>query len=410
MSNLALLGGEPVSPATRLAEEAVWPPQNETTAKRLNDVYFSKGWGFGSPVIDDFAQAFAAYHGVKHGIFMANGTVTLQVALAACGIGPGDEVIVPAHTWVSTALAVQYLGATPVFVDIEHDTLCLDVDKAAAAITAKTRAIIPVHLHGSMTDMDKVNALAEQHDLKVIEDCAQAHGGQWQGKLLGSLSDVGSYSFQTSKLMASGEGGICITDDDDLADRLFRISHIGYTPGALQGQASSPPETGMLCHNFRGTGFQACVLQEQLNGLDALIDRYEAARNYLETRLQASTKIRFQQRGRCVTRSATYKWVLIFDAPEYRDVSIETITQALNTEGLPVVPAVPPVYQHVLFNLRADQYRISDEGCDQAEAVVEHSVSLLHYFLGVEQSSLETIAEIIEKVMGNLGELRDIKK
>src|SRR6516164_2468986 len=155
MPKLALLGGQPVFELP-LDSSTMWPPVDELTAKKLQDLYYSRKWTAFDETDGIFAQAFAAHHGARHGIFTINGTVTLQCALGACGIGPGDEVIVPALTWYATAMAVHYLGARPVFVDVDPQTLCIDPDKIRAAITERTKAIIPVHLYGSMADMDRI--------------------------------------------------------------------------------------------------------------------------------------------------------------------------------------------------------------------------------------------------------------
>src|SRR3984957_11709791 len=181
MSKLALLGGEPVLPQS-LDWRAFWPPADESTAKKLEELFYSRKWTAFDEMEGVFSQAFASYHGCRHGIFMVNGTVTLQCALGAYGIGPGDEVIVPALTWYATAMAAHYLGARAVFVDIDPKTLCIDPEKIEEAITDRTKAIIPVHLYGSIADMDRIMAIAKEHDLKVIEDCAQMHGGIWDGK------------------------------------------------------------------------------------------------------------------------------------------------------------------------------------------------------------------------------------
>ena len=163
-----------------------------------------------------FSQAFAAHQDAKHALCAANGTVTLEIGLKAVGIRPGDEVIVPAYTFEATAAPVLRLGAIPVFVDVLSDTYCLDAAAAAEAVTARTRAIIPVHLALNMADMDALTALAARHGLKIIEDCAHAHGAKWRNKGAGSIGDIGSFSMQTSKLMTAGEGGVVTTNDDEV--------------------------------------------------------------------------------------------------------------------------------------------------------------------------------------------------
>lgn len=237
----AILGGAPVFPTPL---EFVWPPTDETTAAAIADLYRSGLWSWSGKWEQRAAELLAKTHTARHSMLLANGTVTLEAALHALEVGPGDEVIVPALTWLATAMAVIYVGATPVFVDVEPGTLCLDAAEAADAITPKTRAIIPVHLYGGMANMEAIMALARKHGLKVIEDCAHAHGGLWDGVGLGSIGDAGSFSFQQTKTVAAGEGGALITNDDDLAERLFRFKHIGYAHGSKQGGARQGAAAG----------------------------------------------------------------------------------------------------------------------------------------------------------------------
>lgn len=404
MSTLALLGGEPVFERP-LDWKAFWPPVDETTASKLRELYFSKAWTAFDEAEPAFAHAFATHHGAKHGIFMVNGTVTLQCALAACGIGPGDEVIVPPLTWYATAIAVCHVGATPVFVDIEPDTLCIDPEKIKAALTPRTKAIIPVHAYGSMADMDRIMALAKQHELRVIEDCAHMHGGIWDGKGIGTIGDVGSFSFQYTKTMSSGEGGICITNDAELADRIFRIKQIGYGIGELPRQAKSGPPQDLLCYNFRATAFHPVILHEQLKTLDSRLECYTEAVQYLEARLSQSTQIRFQSPGKKAERQGRFGWVMRFDDAAYADIPIDLIHQALQAEGLPTFRAEGPIYRFVLFNVKPEDYRI-DQPCTVTERVCARSLWLLHPYLGLEKSQVEHIADAIEKVTSHADDLR----
>lgn len=405
MSKLALLGGSPVS-SDDLSANISWPPVKASTGKKVLALYHSQNWGFGNHEEDRFAQAFANYHGAKHGVLMANGTVTLQCALSACGIGPGDEVIVPAFTWFATAMAVHFVGATPVIVDIEKDTLCIDPEKIRAALSPKTKAIIPVHIYSSMADMDAILSIAKEHNLRVIEDCAQMPGGKWNGQGVGSLGDIGSFSFQQAKLLASGEGGICITNDDVLADRLYRLKHIGYGPGMKQGLADSGPEAGLICHNFRITAFQALILSEQLEDFPELLEQHRAAIHYLEKRLREETNIRVQEHGRKATDKSYYIWPLIFDHPDFAGISLLTLQQALQAEGLALGQAAAPVHRHVLFNLEPDQYRIDLDLCPVSEATHARSLALYHYWLNLEPSTIEKVADILVKVANHCDSLR----
>lgn len=403
MSKLALLGGPPVFERA-IDWKSFWPPVSESTAKKLQELYLSRQWTAFGEAEPAFARAFADQHGAKYGVFMVNGTVTLQCALAVYGIGPGDEVIIPPLTWYATSQAVRHVGATPVFVDIKADTLCIDPEKIEAAITSRTRAIIPVHPYGSMADMDHIMAIAKRHDLVVIEDCAHVHGGTWDGRGIGSIGHVGSFSFQQSKTMASGEGGICITNDSEVADRLFRMKQIGYGFGELPHQAKKGVPPGLMCYNFRSTAFQPVILHEQLQSLDSRLGRYVQAVHYLEERLAQSTRIRFQTRERKIGRPGHFCWAMLFDDPAYADIPVEVIQAAILAEGLPLLTAEGPIYRHMLFNLKPHEYRIH-QPCAVTEKTCARLLRLLHPYLGLEMNVLEKIAETIEKVMGNVDAL-----
>jgi len=404
VAELAKLGGPPVFDPP-LYWSDLWPPVTDTGEARLIALYRSRRWtAFDAPE-GRFAAAFATHHDAAHGIFMMNGTVTLQCALAAFGIGPGDEVIVPALTWYATASAARYLGATPVFVDVEADTLCLDTTLIEAAITERTRAIIPVHLYGSMADIDAVLAIAQRHNLRVIEDCAHAHGGRWLGRALGSFGDVGSFSFQQSKTMASAEGGICITNDPGIAERIFRLKHIGYAPADVQRYVTDRPATDLTCYPFRATAFQAVLLEDQLPTLDARLSRYGKSARYLEERLALTTRVRIQKRGRLATCQSYYGLALMFDDPSYACVSIDALRDAIAAEGILLMNCWGAVYDFPLFNFPRSTYRISDR-CPVAESAGRQVLWLHHAYLGLDDAVLDRIVEVIDKVLGQVARLK----
>lgn len=401
---LALDGG---TPAAANLQFPAWPPVSDDAERDLVEIYRSRNWSFGGAHELAFAQEFADAHDADFGVFMVNGTVTLQCALALHGVGPGDEVIIPALTWPATAMAVIYLGATPVFVDVRPDTICLDEAAVEAAITPRTRAIIPVHLYGSMADLDAMKAIAERHDLALIEDCAHAHGGKWNGKGLGSIGAVGSFSFQQSKTMAAGEGGICLTSDESFAEKLYRMKHIGYGPAVRQGAAASGPPEGMPVYNFRATEFQAAILRHQLRELDALIDRYNANAARLEAMLQDVPGVRVQSRGRCSTRQSYYCLLFLFDEEPMKDIPLSLIQQALSAEGLTMLwPTYGVVYKHLLWNVPSANYRIAGD-CRVAEDVgMAHGIAMVHYFLGMSEADIDALGNAIIKVARNADALR----
>ncbi len=204
MSELAVFGGQPAI----TAPWPLWPQCGKRERELLEEVLAGDMWGGTGlgPKITALNDSFAAYCDVRYGAAVANGTVSMELCLMAWDIGPGDEVIVPAYTFMATSMAVHHVGATIVYADIDPQTLNLSPESIEAAISEKTKVIIPVHIAGHPADMDPIMAIAEKHGLKVLEDAAQAHGAIYKGKKTGSLGHAGSFSFQQSKNMQSGEG------------------------------------------------------------------------------------------------------------------------------------------------------------------------------------------------------------
>ena len=228
MSALALTGGNPA----KTKPFPAWPQFDERERQALLGVLDSGVW-WRTPGTQTakFEREFAAFHQARHGVAVTNGTHALEVALLALGVGPGDEVIVPDYTFVATASAVLMTGAVPVLVDVRPDTYCIDCDQSEAAIGPRTKAVIPVHMGGHPADLDRLTDIAARRGLELIEDCAHAHGSQWRGRAVGTFGRMGTFSFQQSKLMTAGEGGIIITNDDN-TERLLRSVHdCGRMPG-----------------------------------------------------------------------------------------------------------------------------------------------------------------------------------
>ena len=407
MANLAVLGGDKLVKEDFTQYFPTWPPRDEETAELLKKTYMDGNWSFNSPAEQEFEKAFAEYHGAKYGIFMANGTTTLECSLVALGVKPGDEVIVPALTWMATALAASYIGATPVIVDVEPTTLCMDPEKMRAAITPKTRAIIPVHVYGSTADMEKILEIADAHGIPVIEDCAHMHGGFWNGRGVGSWGKVGSFSFQQSKTMSSGEGGICITNDPELAEKIFLLKHIGYSRGIPQGQAQRAPE-GLLCHNYRATAFQAVILSQQLKNLKSMIDSYASNAEYLRNAIKDIPGVRMQAPGRLATPQGYYSFHLIFDGEPFKDIPKAIINEACGAEGFPIGNGTHgPVYKASLFNLNLEkgEYRIPDGRCAVCEELFPRTLGSAHNVL-TRRDTMEKLSAVLHKIYDNIDELK----
>ena len=213
------------------------------------------------PKVEEFEEKFASYIGTKHAIAVNSGTAALHIALAAAGIGPGDEVIVPALTFFATVEAVLHQNAIPVFADIDPETCNIDPDDIRRRITDRTKAIIPVHLYGQPADMDPIMEVAEEHGLLVIEDCAQAHGAEYKGKKVGSIGHVGCWSFYATKNMTTGEGGMITTNDDEIAEKARLVRNHGMV---------SRDDHVVLGYNYRMNELQAALGIVQLSRLDEL--------------------------------------------------------------------------------------------------------------------------------------------
>jgi L-glutamine:2-deoxy-scyllo-inosose/3-amino-2,3-dideoxy-scyllo-inosose aminotransferase len=398
---LAIDGGKKaVADALREKSMKAWPPVYPETAERLKEIYLSGKWSFNGEVEQEFARKFAAFCGARRGVYMVNGTVTLESALHALGVKAGDEVIVPGNTWIATAMAAVYVGATPVFVDVEPDTLCLDPEKVRKAITRKTKAIIPVHIFGSMADMDRLMAISREHGIPVIEDCAHAQGGVWDGKGVGSIGHVGSYSFQQSKTLSAGEGGICVTNDDELADKLFRIKHIGYSAGQKQGQAASGPAEGLVCHNYRGVEFTAAILLDALKRLKAQTALRDANARYLTELISGVPGVTVQARGRKADVQGYYNFVLLLQPSKLKSgVTIKEVQAALSAEGMVCgIGGYGPVYKHMLWSVPKGGYRIhSNEAVE--DSCSNRALHLFHSWLLTGKPLMRAMGEAVGKVM-----------
>ncbi|MDD3695441.1 MAG: DegT/DnrJ/EryC1/StrS family aminotransferase [Lentisphaeria bacterium] len=398
MSTLAINGGN-----RTFAENfqlAPYPNTSAETARQLSELYLnSRAWSYYGEHELKFSQDFAAMQHAAHGVFMANGTVTLECALLALGIGPGDEVIVPAYTWMASASAILYTGATPVFVDCEEDSFCISPKAFEDAISGKTRAVMPVHLFGSMSDLERICTIADKHGIFVVEDAAHAHGGFWQGKGLGSFGQAGSFSFQQSKIMCSGEGGICLTSDQQLFDRMSQLKHIGNAQAAERRH--DPVEKNLLCRNYRATEFQALILRGQLQNLAAETRQREQSADYLRERLQNVPGLKIQAKGRLATQQSYYIFALALQPERLKPgVDRDQVIAALQAEGVPEVFAgwAAPAYAHKLWNISADRYRV--HSCEVAERLSQKQVVLFALmWLMASRPEQEQLCGAIEKVM-----------
>jgi dTDP-4-amino-4,6-dideoxygalactose transaminase len=411
MSELAILGGRPV----RDRPFSPWPQYLPADAQRLQRVLESRHWGgypVPSPMAREFAERFAELHGAKYGLCVSNGTIALIAALQAVGLRFGDEVIVPAYTWDGTATAVLFAGGIPVFADVDPDSYCLDPESVRQAITPRTRAILPVHLAMRFADMDALLAIAKEHNLAVIEDCAHAHGGQYLGRGAGSMGTLGCFSFQESKLMTAGEGGIVITSDLRLFEHLQSQVNCGRASITDQFQQR------VLGSNYRITELQAALLIGQLEMLPEMAARRARSARLLSDALSGIEGVRPLPPQEGITRDTLYCYVFQYRPPDPL-VSRDLFAAALDAEG---IPCDGRFYEAVY---RSDLFYASPEVSPQLSANRDHPVDyakvhcpvseraaydeamwLPQFLLIGSDSDVEDVAAGIAKVAGHLDDLR----
>ena len=341
---LALLGGRPI----RTRSFPSWPVFGKAEEKRLLRVLHSGKWGkLHGPEVARFEERFAALHGCRHGIGVVNGTVSLRIALQAAGIQAGDEVIIPPYTFFSTASAVIEANAVPVFADIEPDTFNLDPRAVEAALTPRTRAIIPVHFAGQPADMEAFMRLARRRKLLVLEDAAHAHGALHRNRPAGSLGHLASFSFQSSKNLTAGEGGLLTTNDDALASACRSIHNCGRVPDGIWY------EHHVISGNYRLGEFQGAVLNAQLDRLEAQTRTRDRNGRHLASRLTALPGLEPQKRPAACTRHSYHLFMLRFDAAAF-GAPRAAVIRALQAEGIPCSPGYGlPLHQQPMFRNRA---------------------------------------------------------
>jgi dTDP-4-amino-4,6-dideoxygalactose transaminase len=339
--NLAVNGG----PKT-IDKDFAWPIFDDTDVAAVAEIIRSGKWG--NPdcgdVVEAFEKEFAAFCGTKYALTCVNGSVALRLALIACGVKPGDEVIVPPYTFIATTSIVIEANCVPVFVDIDPNNYNLNPAEIEKAITKRTKAIIPVHFAGQACQMDEIMAIAKKYNLRVIEDACHGHGAEYKGKKLGSIGDAGCFSFQSSKNLTSGEGGMIITNDDQLYDMMNSLRNVGRVKG---GQWYEHHHAGC---NYRITQMQAILLSNQLRRLkDQTKLRHENG-TYLNSLLENIDGIKPLTRGVGETLHSYHIYIFKYDKSKFNNLSKVEFTKMLAAEGVPCFMGYPePLYKQPLF-------------------------------------------------------------
>ena len=341
MSRLAGSGGTPV----RSTPYPDWPSLDESDVEAVTAVVRGGqvgGFPEPGPKAAEFAAGFAAYQGAAHGIVMANGTVTMEVALKALGVGWGDEVIVPALTFAATPYAAIAAGALPVFVDVEPQRWTIDADLAEAAVTPRTRAIMPVHLGQQMADMDRIMEIARRHDLVVVEDCAHAHGQRWRDRGAGCIGDFGSFSHQSTKILTAGEGGTLTTQDE----RLARLAHSLIDCGRPKDAAETEYTFGA---NYRLGELACALLVNGLRRFPAQQERRSRLGEHFEKLAEGIPGVTIKRRDPRITRWSFYRYIFEIDTDAFAGATNEQVAEALVAEGVPAEVQYPPMSRYDLF-------------------------------------------------------------
>ncbi len=388
---LAIHGGDPV----RTAPFGGWPQWGEEEERALLGALRSGHWGsLDGTYVRELEQGFAALQGARFGVSCVNGTLALSVALKSVGIGPGDEVLVPPYTFIATASAALMIGAIPVFVDVDPETLLIDPALIDAAVTPRTRAIIPVHHAGAPADMDGVMAAARRHGLRVIEDAAQAHGAAWRGTPVGAIGDVGTFSFQSSKAINAGEGGMMVTNDPAVEELLWSYRNVGRRRG---GEWYEHVRLGW---NLRLTEFQAAVILEQMRRFPAQRAHRAESAAYLSSRLETIPGIVPLRVPDGATAHTWYSYHFRWLGEADGGLPKRAFSAALAAEGIPNFHGYVPLNR--LAAIRDEVVRLGGSEpatCPAAERAADHEVMMLALpILMGTHDDLDQVAEAVAKV------------
>ncbi len=410
MSRLTIKGGEPI----RKRPFFGWPVFDDREINAVTKVLKSGKWRYGEKV-REFEERYAAFQDAKYGISASSGTVALEIALICAGIGAGDEVIVPAYSFIATASAVLKANAIPIFCDIEADTFNIDPEKIESLITNRTRAIIPVHFAGLPCDMDRIMEIAGKHNLKVIEDACHSWGSKWKGRGMGALGDAGVFSFYMTKNITSGEGGIILTDNEEFAAQCRSYTNCG------RGKDKPWYEHYILGGNYRLTEIQAAILLVQLQRLEEHTKRREENADYLSGRISSMPFIKLLKRDPRVTRRSYHLFIFRYLREKLNNIAREKFIEVLNAEGIPAIAGYPhPLYKNPLFARKGKgpgycplscpyygrevdyaglNLSVVEKLCSEEAVWLRHSM-----FLGTRED-MDDIAKAMEKILDNVKEL-----
>lgn len=367
---LASAGGGAAAPEPRIRMAA--PMMGDEEVQAVREVLES-GFLTNGPWTREFETAMAARHGTEHGVAFANGTVALSAMYLAAGIGPGDEVIVPSMTFISTATSVLHIGATPVFADVDPDTLNLDPEDVERRITERTKAVVPVHYAGLPATMDAFVDIGRRHGIRIFEDAAEAHGASFGGRPAGSWGDASMFSFTPTKNITTGEGSVVTTDDDHLAQQMRLLRNHGMT---------RQYHHEILGWNWRLSDIQSAIGRCQLDRLDGILERKRANADLLADRLGDLDGVRLPVVPD--DREHTYMIYSLQLDPELKPL----VTAALDAARIEWRLYFPPAHTQPIFA------HLPDPHLPETEAAVDRLVSI-PFHAKLTSDELGEIADVI---------------
>lgn len=417
MSELAIFGG----PKTRTKPYPQWPVWDERDIEAVTQVIKSGRWGgypYPGPVTAEFARKFAAMQGDGYAVPMANGTVTMEVALRASGIGWGDEVIVPAYTFQATAAAPMAAGAIPVIVDVLPESYCMDPAAAEKAITPRTRAIIPVHLGSNMADMDAIMALADKYNLVVIEDCAHAHGARWNQRGAGTIGHFGSFSLQSSKTLTAGEGGVLLCRTEELARKVMSVIDCGRGHEGIDG--SEEGESPLMGANYRMTELQSALALVGLERFPEQARQREEMAAYMDESLSEVPGVRVLRRDARHTTRSFYRYIFALD-PDIFGAEHDAVCAALEAEGVGCWVGYEAMHHYELFqplksklavpNAHPERFALEQMDLPVSEQACEHEAVWLDESVFRDgPGGVDDAINALRKIQQHAGELGGFSK
>jgi dTDP-4-amino-4,6-dideoxygalactose transaminase len=410
-SKLAINGGKPV----RTKPWPSWPIWDESAEESVLSILRSGIWcRLGGKTVSEFEKKYAELMGAKRCVCTVNGSNALLTALHVLDIGVGDEVIVSPYTFIATYNVVIGSCALPVFADTDPETFQINPDKIEERINENTKAILPVHILGLPANMDKINAIAKKHNLRVIEDACQAWMAEWRGKKCGTLGDLGCFSFQNSKHIPCGEGGAIIGDDDEIMDRCFSYHNCGRPYGSVKSTSGYP----IIGTNRRMTEYQAAILLSQMNRLEKDTQIRNENAHYLTSKIKDIPGIIPHKLYEGVTRAAYHLYPFRYKKEQFNNISREKFISALSAEGIPCSGGYGPQYRDGLIevalnsknfkrafsNERLNRYRRELHYPDN-DQLCQEAVWLSQNLLLTTKNDMDDIADAISKIYENRDKL-----